>query len=173
MDAGFRFARRRFPRRGRGEGVCRGWPTSSPIIPLPFIIEVKATTPRWLAPPSRWSRASASIVCSSAASPTALAAVREAAPDACTSAATEIRRALYKSYVWWPPGRVAYQAFQVPEVANGGTRVVSPRFVRLARRGGRVLHVWTVNTPDDIARLKAWGVDGVITDRPDVALPFR
>ena len=86
------------------------------------------------------------------------------APDACTSAATEeIRRALYKSYVWWPPGRVAYQAFQVPEVANGGTRVVSPRFVRLARRGGRVLHVWTVNTPDDIARLKAWGVDGVIT----------
>jgi glycerophosphoryl diester phosphodiesterase len=30
-----------------------------------------------------------------------------------------------------------------------------------------------VNTPADIARLKAWGVDGVITDRPDVALQFR
>jgi len=103
-----------------------------------------------------------------------LSAVRAAQPAACTSAATEeLRRALYKSYLWWPPGRVPYRAFQVPEIANGGTRVVSPRFVRLARRGGRVLHVWTVNTPDDIARLKAWGVDGVITDRPDVALQCR
>ena len=36
-----------------------------------------------------------------------------------------------------------------------------------------MLHVWTVNTPDDIARLKAWGVDGVITDRPDMALQER
>ena len=87
-------------------------------------------------------------------------------------ATEEIRRALYKSYLWWPLGRVPYQAFQVPETSNG-TRVVSPRFVRGAHRAGRVLHVWTVNTPEDIARLKAWGVDGVITDRPDVALQFR
>jgi glycerophosphoryl diester phosphodiesterase len=113
-------------------------------------------------------------VCFGGFSDVTLAAVRAAQSTACTSAATEeIRRALYKSYVWWPPGRVPYQAFQVPEVANGGTRVVSPRFVRLARRGGRVLHVWTVNAPDDIARLKAWGVDGVITDRPDMALEHR
>jgi glycerophosphoryl diester phosphodiesterase len=67
------------------------------------------------------------------------------------------------------PGAVPYQAFQVPETSNG-TRIVSRRFVRAARRAGLVVHVWTVNTADDIARLKAWGVDGVITDRPDVAL---
>jgi glycerophosphoryl diester phosphodiesterase len=97
--------------------------------------------------------------------------VRASAPEACTSAATEeIRRALYKSYVWWPIGRVPYRAFQVPEVATGGTRVVSPRFIRQAHRRGCVLHVWTVNTREDVARLQAWGVDGVITDRPDVAL---
>jgi glycerophosphoryl diester phosphodiesterase len=30
-----------------------------------------------------------------------------------------------------------------------------------------------VNAPEDVARLKAWGVDGVITDRPDMALQFR
>lgn len=29
---------------------------------------------------------------------------------------------------------------------------------------------WDVNTPPEIARAIAWGVDGVITDRPDVAL---
>ncbi|MEO5821048.1 MAG: glycerophosphodiester phosphodiesterase family protein, partial [Vicinamibacteraceae bacterium] len=63
-------------------------------------------------------------------------------------------------------------AFQVPETSKG-TRVVSPRFIRGARRAGLVVHVWTVNTPQDIARLKGWGVDGVITDRPDMALEHR
>jgi glycerophosphoryl diester phosphodiesterase len=28
---------------------------------------------------------------------------------------------------------------------------------------------WTVNRPDDMQRLISWGVDGLITDRPDVA----
>lgn len=34
--------------------------------------------------------------------------------------------------------------------------------------GLRVL-TWTVNDPADIARVIAWGVDGLITDRPDIA----
>ena len=175
VDAGFRFGAG-FPWRGRGEGVPRLADVLADHPALPFIVEVKGDDPAF-------ARAAAAVVaragaldrvCFGGFSDVTLAAVRAAQPTACTSAATEeIRRALYKSYVWWPPGRVPYQAFQVPEVANGATRVVSPRFIRLARRGGRVLHVWTVNTPDDIARLKAWGVDGVITDRPDVALQCR
>jgi len=28
---------------------------------------------------------------------------------------------------------------------------------------------WTVNRPDDMARLIGWGVDGLVTDRPDLA----
>jgi glycerophosphoryl diester phosphodiesterase len=35
---------------------------------------------------------------------------------------------------------------------------------------GLVVNVWTVNEPDEIARLAAAGVDGVITDVPDVAM---
>jgi len=177
VDAGFRFgAGAGFPWRGRSEGVPRLADVLADHPALAFIVEVKGDDPAV-------ARAAAAVVaragaldrvCFGGFSDATLAAVRAAEPAACTSAATEeIRWALYKSYVWWPPGRVAYQAFQVPEVANGGTRVVSPRFVRVVRRGGRVLHVWTVNTPADIARLKAWGVDGVITDRPDVALQFR
>jgi len=36
------------------------------------------------------------------------------------------------------------------------------------RRGWK-LFVWTVNRPADMQRLAAWGVDGLITDRPDRA----
>ncbi len=28
---------------------------------------------------------------------------------------------------------------------------------------------WTVNRPEDMRRLIGWGVDGLITDRPDLA----
>lgn len=56
--------------------------------------------------------------------------------------------------------------FQVPE-HYGQRRVVTPRFVRDARHRGVPVHVWTVNEPEDMARLLRWGVDGLITDRPD------
>ncbi len=36
------------------------------------------------------------------------------------------------------------------------------------RRGGRV-HVYTVNQPDDMRRLRAWGVDAIYTDDPALA----
>jgi glycerophosphoryl diester phosphodiesterase len=32
---------------------------------------------------------------------------------------------------------------------------------------------WTVNEAADMARLIGWGVDGLITDRPDIALLLR
>jgi glycerophosphoryl diester phosphodiesterase len=62
-----------------------------------------------------------------------------------------------------------YEAFQVPETA-GTTRVVSPRFVRDAHDAGIAVQVWTVNEAADMRRLLGWGVDGLISDRPDVAV---
>jgi len=80
----------------------------------------------------------------------------------------DVRMALYRSWIFMTPGRVRYQAFQVPELA-GRTRVVSPRFVRLAHQAGLAVQVWTVDEPEDMRRLLDWGVDGIISDRPDVA----
>jgi glycerophosphoryl diester phosphodiesterase len=60
-------------------------------------------------------------------------------------------------------------AVQVPERARR-LRVVTPRFVRLVRAAGAEVHVWTVNRPDDMRRLLAMGVDGLVTDRCDLAL---
>ena len=100
----------------------------------------------------------------------ALRAVRRIDPGMATSAGRmEVRLALYRSWVGLSPSRAPYRALQVPET-SGVTRVVSPRFVRLAHKAGVVVQVWTVDDPDDIRRLLEWGVDGIITDRPDVAV---
>jgi glycerophosphoryl diester phosphodiesterase len=61
-----------------------------------------------------------------------------------------------------------YREFQVPE-RSGWTRIVSRRFVRFAHRSGLPVKVWTVNDRADIKRLVSWGVDAIITDRPDIA----
>lgn len=42
--------------------------------------------------------------------------------------------------------------------------------VARARDAGLEVIVWTVNDPDDVRRLAAYGVDGIISDRPDAAL---
>jgi len=108
-------------------------------------------------------------VCLGSFSGPALQAVRAAAPEIATSAGRfEVRMALYRSWMRLSPGHVPYRAFQIPEM-SGRTRVVSPRFVELAHRAGVLVQVWTVDEPEDIRRLLDWGVDGIISDRPDVA----
>ena len=108
-------------------------------------------------------------VCLGSFSLTALRAARAIAPDVATSGARfEVRMALYRSWIHLSPGRVPYRALQVPET-SGSTRVVSPRFVKLAHQAGIAVQVWTVDEPGDIRRLLEWGVDGIISDRPDVA----
>jgi glycerophosphoryl diester phosphodiesterase len=99
----------------------------------------------------------------------ALRAARAYEPALATGAAkVETRWALYRSWIGWPLGKTPYREFQVPERA-GLTRIVTRRFVRHAHRAGIPVKVWTVDTAEDIRRLVSYGVDAVITDRPDVA----
>lgn len=44
-----------------------------------------------------------------------------------------------------------------------------PEVVAHAVERGLEVNVWTVNEPDDMVRLAAWGVHGLVTDVPDVA----
>lgn len=60
-------------------------------------------------------------------------------------------------------------ALQVPE-RQGPLRVVTRGLVHDAHAAGVEVHVWTVNAEDDMARLIDMGVDGLVTDRADVAL---
>jgi len=60
-------------------------------------------------------------------------------------------------------------ALQVPE-RQGRVRVVTPRLLAAAHRNDVEVHVWTVNDAADMRRLVELGVDGIVTDRADVAL---
>jgi glycerophosphoryl diester phosphodiesterase len=46
---------------------------------------------------------------------------------------------------------------------------LTPALLAEAQALGLAVLPWTVNAPADIARLIAWGVDGLCTDRPDLA----
>lgn len=177
LDAGFRFeADGAYPYRGKGIGV----PTLAEVLgrfpDCRVIVELKdegAPLARAVAEVIRECGAT-DRVCVGSFHGAALAAIRAAAPAVATSAsASEVRWTLNRSWVGWPfgwPGK--FVAFQVPERA-GRVTIVTPRFVRQVHREGRVVQVWVVDDSADCRRLLDWGVDGLISDRPDIALAVR
>lgn len=56
---------------------------------------------------------------------------------------------------------------QVP-LRYGRLSVVDAAFVRMAHRFGAEVHVWTIDEADEMRRLLDLGVDGIVTDRPDI-----
>ena len=60
-----------------------------------------------------------------------------------------------------------YGALQVP-VSHRQVPVVTPRTVAAAHRAGCEVHVWTIDEPDEMRRLLALGVDGIVTNRVDL-----
>ena len=60
-------------------------------------------------------------------------------------------------------------AVQVPEYRSG-LHVLTERFVDAAHKRGLQVHAWTINDEADMRRLADLGVDGIITDRPDLLL---
>jgi glycerophosphoryl diester phosphodiesterase len=111
-------------------------------------------------------------VCLAGAGSRSARGARRTAGAAASACRGEVRWGLYRSWVGWPVRSVAYGGYQVPEHA-GRLRVASPRFVRHAHAAGLAVEVWTVDDADDMARLLGWGVDGLITNRPDLAVSVR
>jgi glycerophosphoryl diester phosphodiesterase len=178
VDAGFHFADSAgaFPFRGRGIGV----PTLEEVLGTfthsRVIVEMKTGEPAL-------ARAVAALVdrthamervCVGSFYRTGLEVIRAIAPAIATSASeNEARWTLYRSWCRWPlTASRRYCAFQVPERA-GRLQVISPAFLRQAHGDGARVDVWVVDDPADMRRMFGWGIDGVITDRPDIAVPLR
>lgn len=69
------------------------------------------------------------------------------------------------------PARVLREidALQIPE-RRGALTVLTPALLRAAHRADVEVHVWTVNDPEVMLRLIRAGVDGIVSDRADLAL---
>jgi len=62
-----------------------------------------------------------------------------------------------------------FQALQVPEESSGIT-VMTPSFVRAAHERGLRVEPWTIDDPEQMQLYIEWGVDGIMTDRPDLLM---
>ena len=166
----------RFPFRGQGIGVPRLVELLKRHPEARVIIELKGGQPELAYAVAAAVRKTDAVkrVCVGSFYQHSINAIREADPEIVTSASTsEARWTLHRSWVRWPwVSKQPYVAFQVPEFA-GRMRVVSPAFVRQVHKQGHVMQVWVVNEPPDIQRLLDWGVDGIISDRPDIAIATR
>ena len=157
-------------------GLCGGVPRLDAVLrrypSVPLIIELKVNEPELAYRTIDAVRAADAVhhVALGSFGTRVLRAARAYEPAISTgSSREETRLALYRSWVRWPVRRPPYREYQVPEVA-GTTRVVSPRFVKYAHDAGLAVKVWTVDDEADMRRLLDWGVDAIISDRPDVAV---
>ncbi len=65
--------------------------------------------------------------------------------------------------------RTAYDALQVPP-RTGRLTVADRRLLAAARRRRVQVHVWTVDEPAGMRRFLELGVDGIMSDRPDLLM---
>jgi glycerophosphoryl diester phosphodiesterase len=164
--------------RGSAELVAAGVPRLADVLAryarTPVIVELKLNESAFAVEVIDVVRANSAVdrVCLGSFGTKVLRAARALEPRIATSASREeVRWSLYRSWIGWPRRRAAFDGYQVPESA-GGTRVVSPRFVADAHRVGLGVQVWTVDDEERARRLLDWGVDALITDRPDRIVPL-
>lgn len=62
-----------------------------------------------------------------------------------------------------------FYSLQVPEKSSGIT-VMTEGFVRAAHARNLAVEPWTINDEETMRKFIEWGVDGIITDRPDLML---
>lgn len=174
LDAGWRFTRDgEFPFRGRGIGVPALTEVLARYPRTPLIVELKGSGAQLAHAVAEAIRRAGAIghVTVGSFHKGALDEVRSCEPALRTGAdMDEIRSGLSDDAS--APGnlRLQFHSFQVPEV-YAGVRIVTPEFVERAHASGASVIVWTVDREDDVRRLLDWGVDGLITDRPDVTVP--
>ncbi len=164
---------RTYPYRGQGIAVptLRGALEAFPDMPMN--IEIKQKEPPMVEPFCALIReyGMADQVLVASFHPEAMMAFRETCPEVATSMVEDEIRPFFALNLAFLGGVYPFpaEAMQVPEY-SGNLHVVTPRFVRAAQRQNVAVHVWTVNDPADMQRMLDVGVNGIITDRPDLLL---
>ena len=104
----------------------------------------------------------------------AMAQFRATCPEIATSGSTNEVTAYVILGKLFLGGFVApqYQSLQVPweKSESKGIPIMTARFIREAHAKNLHVEPWTVNDPELMRQYIEWGVDGIITDRPDLLL---
>jgi glycerophosphoryl diester phosphodiesterase len=107
-------------------------------------------------------------VCFGAFSDRRLARLRSLlGPQACTSMGPREVTRLLAAGRGLPSGRFSAACVQVPP-RRGRVPLVSERVLAAAHGRGLPVHVWTIDEPAEMHALLDLGVDGLMTDRPDL-----
>lgn len=107
-------------------------------------------------------------VCIGAFSDRRLARIRaELGPRLCTSMGPREVARLMLAATGVPVRRFNAACVQVP-ASHGPVPIITKRFLATAHRHGLPIHVWTVNTAQQMRSLLDMGVDGIMTDAPDL-----
>jgi glycerophosphoryl diester phosphodiesterase len=178
LDAGYGWtadAGRTFPFRGRGIVVPTLRQVFAALPQARMNVEMKGSEAAMAAPLCALIRefAMEQRVAVVAVDQEPLDAFRRACPQVATGATrNEVVRFTLLSAAflghWFAPRA---QVLQVPE-RLGRLPLLTQRFLRDAQRLNVKVEVWTINEPDDMRRLLALQVDGIMTDFPDRLLPL-
>ncbi|MBV6395130.1 MAG: Glycerophosphodiester phosphodiesterase [Anaerolineales bacterium] len=101
----------------------------------------------------------------------ALAEFRETCPEVATSGSRgQIKPFIYMHLAFlgrlYPPN---FSAVQLP-IEDSGITLLTRRFVQVAHARGLWVDAWTIDDPAEMRMLVGLGVDGIITDRPDLLM---
>ena len=100
-----------------------------------------------------------------------MAEFREVCPEVATSGSKgEVTKFVILNYAFlgglYSPTEYA---LQVPE-RDSGILIVRPGFISGANSRNMQVHIWTPNTAEELQHFIDLGVDGIITDRPDILM---
>lgn len=107
-------------------------------------------------------------VCIGAFSDKRLARIQEElGPRVCTSMGPRQVARLVAASRGLPHGTFTAACVQVPP-SRGPVSLVNRRFLKAAHERGLQVHVWTIDEPEHMRSLLDLGVDGIMTNRPDI-----
>ena len=90
-----------------------------------------------------------------------------AGPEACTSSGQmDILKLICKSLGLTLKINSADCA-QIP-ITQWGVPILTKRFLRIAKKENKLVHVWTIDDKEEMFKLIDFGVDGIMTDKPSI-----
>ena len=173
LDAGYDWSSddgQTFPYRGQGITVPTLEEVFAAFPDVPLNIEIKQEEPSMVAPFCQLIRDHdlADQVLVASFHQETIDEFRALCPEVATSTGTSetvtlfVLSRIFLEATYGAPAETA----QVPEYRSG-LHVLAPRFIDAAHSRNLEVHAWTINDEDDMQRMIALGVDGIITDYPD------